>query len=301
MRKNISVTIGIPAYNEENNIDKLLNDILKQDELSYHVKSIIIASDGSTDQTVKKVRSFKDNRIKLLDYLERKGVARCFNQIINLTDSDILILLDADIRIPDVSFLKKLIKPIADSCVDLTSSHIEELHPRTFFEYILYVSMLLKTVLFTSFNNGNNIYTCHGIARAFSKRFYKKLSFPSSIGNDMYSFLKCMAYNFSFQFAKEAVAQYRLPTNFKDHEKQSLRFTNAINEQNRIFSDFPLKSYTSIPISVYVIAGFRSLPIFIRYPHYVFAYLCVSSALKFSRSDRYERHKWEIVGSSKSV
>jgi glycosyltransferase involved in cell wall biosynthesis len=48
MKKNMTVTIGIPAYNEAANITSLLMALLAQNTPNFKLESIIVASDGST-------------------------------------------------------------------------------------------------------------------------------------------------------------------------------------------------------------------------------------------------------------
>ena len=59
-----TVTIGIPSYNEAQNIGQLLESLLKQVSNSYILEKIIVCSDGSTDDTeqvVKKLESKRNN------------------------------------------------------------------------------------------------------------------------------------------------------------------------------------------------------------------------------------------------
>lgn len=48
--KKLSVSVGIPAYNEEQNIASLIFGILKQKVNNITLKEIIVISDGSTDK-----------------------------------------------------------------------------------------------------------------------------------------------------------------------------------------------------------------------------------------------------------
>ncbi len=73
MIKKYTVTIALSAYNEENNIKSLLESVLAQKETNFTIKSIWIFSDGSRDNTAKKVKQINDNRIKLFNYKSRMG------------------------------------------------------------------------------------------------------------------------------------------------------------------------------------------------------------------------------------
>ena len=50
-----SITIGIPAYNEEANIKYLLKLLLNQKIKNAAIHEVIVVSDGSTDGTVLQV------------------------------------------------------------------------------------------------------------------------------------------------------------------------------------------------------------------------------------------------------
>lgn len=225
--KKITVTIGIPAYNEEANVSNLLNDVLNQKLSKTILKEIIVFSDGSTDQTVNKVKEIRNSKVSLIEGSKRQGRAKAQNTIMKKAYSDILILIDADIQIPDKRFIEKIIKPIVLGA-DLTSVTVQELDGNSIISKILATSMKFKKYIFENYNEGNNLYTCHGRARAFSKRLYKNITFKQSVGEDAYSYFYAIANGYKYRFAKNTEIYYRLPENFADHEKQSVRFYKTL-------------------------------------------------------------------------
>ena len=76
-----SVSIGIPAYNEEANIQYLLHALLPIDR---HIKllEIIIVSDGSTVR-LSKSKSSQDRRIHIVVQRNRKGIVHSENIMSN--------------------------------------------------------------------------------------------------------------------------------------------------------------------------------------------------------------------------
>lgn len=276
-----TVTIGIPAFNEGNNIGCLLSDLIKQRHQNYLLKNIIVSSDGSSDNTVLIAKAIKYNKLKVINNQDRKGVAIRQNQIISQTNSDILVLLNADIRILDPDFIAKLIQPIIDGKADLTSPFVRELSPRTFIESALNNAMKIKTVIFETWKYGHNGYMCHGTARAFSKNLYKKLRFTVNVGEDMYSYLECLRLGNVFRYVKTAEIWYRNPDNITDQLKQSTRFIKYHTDFLALEKYSPFYKELRIPFFVYLLSFVKSLPIIILNPLKTLTYIFISIYMRY--------------------
>lgn len=90
------ITILIAAYNESNSIVSTLESIDKQ---NYPGKlKVIVVDDGSSDDTVTKVRSLlkKYNWLTLFSLYKNGGKAKALNKGLTLVKDDILITVDAD-------------------------------------------------------------------------------------------------------------------------------------------------------------------------------------------------------------
>ncbi len=297
--KKFKAVIGIPAYNEEANIGFLIRDILNQNKKNIKLEKIIVYSDGSTDRTVSVSKNIKDKRIHLIDNKKRLGLAYVENQIISSCDSDVLILLNADIRIVDKNFLEKIVHPIIIKDYDLTSPNIRETRPRNHFENILQVGMSIKNFIYEAYKNGDNVYTCHGQARAFSKRLYKKIHFPSSIGNDAYSYFYCIDNGFKYKYIKDTDIIYSLPENFKDHSRQSIRFFQSQKLLSVLFNKSFINSEYRIPSMIIVKSLLRMSIIFSIYiSFYLFLVLYLKIKSYFIKN---WKDTWEIAVSSKEV
>jgi len=111
----LKITIIIPAYNEENRIPRCLKRVLEycnEREWDYEV---LVAEDGSTDNTVKIVRDFasNDNRIKLLSFTERLGKGGAIKNAMLQATKDYVCFMDVDLS-ADVSELERLIPYVND-------------------------------------------------------------------------------------------------------------------------------------------------------------------------------------------
>jgi cellulose synthase/poly-beta-1,6-N-acetylglucosamine synthase-like glycosyltransferase len=132
------ISIGIPAYNEEKNIGKLLGVLLKQETYHVRIDEIIVVSSDSTDRTDNIVEEFmrKDRRIKLIKEKVRRGKASAVNQIIRVASNDVLLLESAD-TLPERDTIEKLCRPFADESVGMTAARPVPVNDkRTFMGYV---------------------------------------------------------------------------------------------------------------------------------------------------------------------
>ncbi|NTU73535.1 glycosyltransferase, partial [Candidatus Roizmanbacteria bacterium] len=71
MKRTPTLTIGISALNEEQNIICLLNALLSQKNGHYLLSELVVISDGSTDQTVPLVKSIQ-NKYPVITLIDGK-------------------------------------------------------------------------------------------------------------------------------------------------------------------------------------------------------------------------------------
>ncbi|PAU60029.1 glycosyltransferase [Pseudomonas sp. PICF141] len=117
----LSVSIIIAAHNEARHIEEKLRILLAQD---YQARSlhIILASDGSTDDTVACANKVIDPRISVLD-LPRQGKAATLNAGVALSTGEILVFTDADNQW-STDTLGQLLAPLADPQVGACAGHM---------------------------------------------------------------------------------------------------------------------------------------------------------------------------------
>lgn len=114
------ITLIITAYNEESRIqEKLLNTL----EIDYpeNKREILVASDGSTDNTNLYVSKFSKNGVQLLEVKERKGKENAQLAAINSAQGDILVFSDTATKIPKEA-IKRIAITFADKQIGALSS-----------------------------------------------------------------------------------------------------------------------------------------------------------------------------------
>lgn len=147
--KKSSVTIGIAAYNEEKNIEKLLDSIFKQKLVNVKISQVIIVSSGSTDRTNSIVASLKKKHssIQLFKQKKRLGKAKAVNIILSKAKENIIILTSADLIIPETTF-EKLITPFRKYRVGIVGSRPIPLNDRrTFFGFAAHMLWNLHHII----------------------------------------------------------------------------------------------------------------------------------------------------------
>jgi glycosyltransferase involved in cell wall biosynthesis len=96
-------SVVVPARNEERDLERTLDALLRQEHASFEV---IVVDDGSTDGTVEIVRSRSDY-VRLLETMGGVGAAAARNVGIEAAFGDVLVFVDADVVLPP-DFLSRL-------------------------------------------------------------------------------------------------------------------------------------------------------------------------------------------------
>ena len=87
------ITVCIATFNGEKYIREQLNSILFQLSLQDEV---IVSDDGSTDNTISIIKSFNDNRIKIIDGVHRHSPTLNFEKALKEAKGDYIFLADQD-------------------------------------------------------------------------------------------------------------------------------------------------------------------------------------------------------------
>jgi biofilm PGA synthesis N-glycosyltransferase PgaC len=112
----LRTAIGVCAFNEENNIRRLLERLVVE-PLPQNCRILVVCS-GCTDGTTDVVRAFQscDKRIQPIIEENRSGKANALNKIFDevKASEDILILVNAD-ALPEPDSIAKLVSALASS------------------------------------------------------------------------------------------------------------------------------------------------------------------------------------------
>lgn len=300
MRKKIKKTlsIGIPAFNEESNIGNLLRSLINQKQDHYSLKEILVLSDGSKDRTCQRVQEVKDKKIKLIDGRVRMGKVYREAQIFRRSQSDVLFLVDADVAINDNMLLSKMVRFVAKG-FDVASPVIMPVRAKKFFEKVLYERNRFQIRVNKRINKGSNVYACHGAGMFFSKKFYKSIKLKPVIGVDAFTYYYAKANGFKYGLNPKCSIHIKLPTTIKDHLSQGLRFRASKSKMQSIFGPKLTRSEYKIPRIIMIEECIYSLLIS---PVFFGLYILLSIFTNIYPVKEHHRNvRWNVSASTKII
>ena len=219
MSKN-KVTIIIPVFNEEKNINKIINKIKK---FILFKKQIIVIDDCSTDGTRKKIKENKDIDKKIF-HKKNLGKGAAIKSALQYINGDIVAIQDADLEY-DPKDLNKLIKILIKKKIKIiygsrvlnrkrySNKFISNF--RTFGNHVL--------TLISNFLNNQKLTDAHTCYKVFRSEIFFKLNLKE---ND---FAFCPEVNTKISLLKEQIEE--APVSYKGRtveEGKKIRFYDAV-------------------------------------------------------------------------
>lgn len=116
-------SIGITAYNEEENIGPLLAAMLDQHLHRVEIGEIIVVASACTDRTVPIVREYmaRDPRVKLIEQARREGKTSAVNLFLKASQHDICVLESGD-TLPHEYAVEHLVRMFDDPNVGMVGA-----------------------------------------------------------------------------------------------------------------------------------------------------------------------------------
>lgn len=299
MENKPTITIGIPAYNEEQNIGVLLNSLLQQKHTSYVLRQIIVVCDGSTDRTENVIRSIKDKRITCVVNPRRMGQVYSQNTIFRQAKTDIVVLLEAD-TIPQTSeYIEKLIEPIIQNpSTGMIQGRHEPIRSHVYIGkaleaqrqiYLRFLSQILpKASLHCSGRGG----------RAFLRVIYRSLVWPLSVPEDMYALLWCMQKSTRIVYQKKAIMFYRAHQTYQDYKKERLKISAAFKKIYNYFEPNLVNKIYQPKLMETVMMAFLFA---FKHPFFFGFYCYLKFRTFLERQDNSFTDFWETTPSTKVV
>jgi glycosyltransferase involved in cell wall biosynthesis len=302
-QKKFSVTVGIPAYNEELNILYTLQSVVKQAGQLFTLEKIRVISDGSTDKTEEIVKAFSREHpmVELVADQERKGKITRLNQLCRMNESDFLIFLDADTVFESENAIEEAIRVFrGDEDVNVVAMHEIPVKAETFVERINNAGCHLwdETRLFI--NGGNHIHNLRGSGSVVRKKFADTLEFPVRLTTDAsFLYLKAIENNpDGFRYAYKAHILYHSPNSLDECRIQGSRsIFDQKSHVSNYFGNWVFEKYR-IPTKYKVRAVLKRMiqdPVFTTLAILLGVYVRLFPL----KDEMVKKYTWKIVRSTK--
>lgn len=164
------ILIIIPAYNEEKNILKTYQDIIKYNKKNHTAYQGLVINDGSKDDTEKVLQNNNIPHITLVHNLGIGGAVQTGYKYALENDFDIAIQFDGDGQ-HDINYVKNIIEPIIKQNYDLVIGSRFIKHDTDNFQSSalrrIGIKLISKVI---KFKTGNKIYDTTSGFRAANKK-----------------------------------------------------------------------------------------------------------------------------------
>lgn len=227
-----TVSVGIPSYNEESNIKRILENVIFSNLNTIDLVEIII-SDDSTDDTPNIVKQFMQDHSKKIILLhddKRRGAGNAWNNIIHHATGEVIVLYDADV-IPDLNCTKELVGKIENNVVICASNPKPIADAGIPAKGTIFVSEWLESVRKRQLSE----YTVMGRGLSIRSDIARKISIPEDlIAIDLYIQNKVLEMGYGVVFNPSAIVLFKPSKTFVDFVSQVVRAINGHNQLKKL-------------------------------------------------------------------
>jgi cellulose synthase/poly-beta-1,6-N-acetylglucosamine synthase-like glycosyltransferase len=261
--KQRTVSIGIPSFNEEDNISRLLRSIVKLNNLSlqhghqnndhsseedveavdrnnilvsadFKITEILISDDSSDDtfRIVEKIAAENPSlSIRFLHHDTRRGVSAAWNEIFSEAKGEITVLYDADV-IVEADTIAHLVQSMKGS-IGLCASNPKPLVSKS--STVARASLFIAEWLSSVRNERLSQFTVMGRALSISSEVAKRIVIPENvIALDLYLQCKVLEQGLGVVYNEDAVVYFKPPDNMLDFSSQILRARSGHKQINHL-------------------------------------------------------------------
>ena len=218
------VTVLIPAFNEENNIEGVLENTCR---LNYPNYEIVVIDDASNDRTAELVMKFvREGSVRLISKKANQGKAMALNDAIPCTKGELLLIIDADAS-PDPDILRYMVPHFNYPRVAAVTGNPRVVNRKSFlgklqaieFSSIISIQRRAQRVW-------GRIMTMSGVVGAFRKTALLDVGLysPEMATEDIDVTWKLQLRHYDIRYEARAVVWMRVPRSFKGLWNQRKRW-----------------------------------------------------------------------------
>lgn len=234
-----TVTVLVPAYNEENTIGKTLDSLLALDYPAQKLQ-IIVIDDGSKDRTYKLAKTYESKGITVLSKAN-EGKGKALNFALRDAKGELVCALDADSYV-DPKALKRLVGYFSDPEVMAVTPSLKVNSPKTVLQKIQFIEYLLGIYLRKVFALLGAIHVTPGPFSVYRKSFFDKYGAydHTTITEDIEIALRIQSMQYKIENCVDAFVYTNSPSSFKTLLRQRVRwyrgFVDNVFRYRNLFS-----------------------------------------------------------------
>jgi hyaluronan synthase len=288
-----SISVIIPAYNEEDCIEKTVETWLKQDYPNFEVIAI---NDGSTDSTSDVLSDLEkrldDSKLTVLSYKENKGKRNAQKLGFESASGEIIVNSDSDSYPTKPDSLFEIVQPFKNPKVGGVCGNTEVANPVNWlsksqkiryylsFERLKKVEALFGNVLCLSgcFSAIRSVALHQVIDFWFNQTF---LGTRTSYGEDRSLTTQLIKKGWKTAYVSSAKAETEVPTKFKKYWKQQVRWTKSFIRESLIGAKFMWRlPSTAVMFYTGIFVTFASVSV-ILYSVWILPFLSLGRVLPY--------------------
>jgi len=251
LQAEITIDVVIPAFNEASCIEGVLRDVMMARQHDwFQIQNIYVISDASTDQTdnIAQRVARRDPRIKLIRKQGRKGKQDSINLAFSVTNADVVLFIDADVRLASEHSLARLLHHFRDGKTTLVQGGLVRVHPgftphaaklAAYFDWIVVDKVRRQKAI--------SWWSIDGRVMALSRDFYRRLVLPCSLADDQFIFYSCIQQDRQFVWADDAIFYYSSPESMADFSHQWSRYFFYTKKSRQHFGEELIGRDMSVP------------------------------------------------------
>lgn len=242
LKKVPSISIIIPAYNEENCIEKTIKNIKK---LIYPKKlEIIVVDDGSTDNTYKVVKKIKG--IKVLSK-KHEGKAKALNFGLKYAKGEIVACVDSDSYPEKYALLKTI--PLFEKDVAAVTTSIFVKNARNLIQRLQRIEYLFIAWSRKILEHLNSIYVTPGPMSLYRKKILLKVGGfdEKNLTEDIEIAWRLLKHKYKIKMSLNAKVYTNVPKTLKKWWHQRIRWNiGGLQTNSKYFNLFLNKNFGNV-------------------------------------------------------
>jgi len=244
-----SITIAIPAYNEEKGIRKTILSALSIDYPKDKLK-IVVVNDGSKDNTQAVIESIAKEHKGEFEFILKKneGKAKALNTALDKCDTELFACLDADSYVEPDS-LKMMLPHFDKPNVAATISAIHVVEPKNFYEKFQRMEYILAILTRKLMAFINTLTVTPGVLSVYKTDVLKKVGgFDNdTLTEDFEIAMRLKYYGYDIEIETAAKTYTYVPNTFGKLWRQRVRwYRGFVENHKKYYKMFLNKKYGAL-------------------------------------------------------